>query len=143
MSCVNEICCGLYILKQNTFNFEKRDWFSVSRNELPTDETLVSSTEIHAFTFTSVHHSQFLISLLLFSVLNFPLDFVVPFDVQVIGLNPPFGVNASLSDQFISHALIFKPRLVVLITPPQTKTYAIKPYLTNAPTLTCLQEFQK
>jgi hypothetical protein len=26
---------------KNTFNFEKRDWFSVSRNELPTDETLV------------------------------------------------------------------------------------------------------
>jgi hypothetical protein len=73
----------------------------------------------------------------------YQLDFVVPFNVQVIGLNPPFGVKASLSDQFISHALIFRPRLVVLITPPQTKTYAIKPYLTNAPTLTCLQEFQK
>ncbi|CAM6013852.1 unnamed protein product [Sphagnum balticum] len=71
---------------KNTFNFEKRDWFSVSRNELPTDETLV------------------------------------------IGLNPPFGVNASLSDQFISHALIFKPRLVVLITPPQTKTLKHRGY---------------
>jgi hypothetical protein len=52
--------------------------------------------------------------LLLFLVLNFPLDFVVPLDVEVIGLNPLFGVNASLSDQFISHALIFRPRLVVL-----------------------------
>ncbi|CAM6035990.1 unnamed protein product [Sphagnum compactum] len=71
---------------KNTFNFEKRDWFSVSRNELPTDETLV------------------------------------------IGLNPPFGVNASLSDQFISHALIFRPRLVVLITPPQTKTLKHRGY---------------
>jgi hypothetical protein len=25
LSCINEICCGLYILKQNTFNFEKWD----------------------------------------------------------------------------------------------------------------------
>jgi hypothetical protein len=88
--------------------------FSMSRNELPKDETLVSTTEIHAFAFNSLHHSQFFISLLLFLVLNFPLDFVVPLDVEVIGLNPLFGVNASLSDQFISHALIFRPRLVVL-----------------------------
>jgi len=57
--------------------------FSMSRNELPKDETLVSTTEIHAFAFNSLHHSQFLISLLLFLVLNFPLDFVVPLDVEV------------------------------------------------------------
>jgi hypothetical protein len=81
---------------------------SMSRNELPKDETLVSTTEIHVSAFNSLHHSQFLCSLLLFLVLNFPLDFVVPLDVEVIGL------NASLSDQFISHALIFRPRLVVL-----------------------------
>jgi hypothetical protein len=86
----------------------------MSCNELPKDETLVSTTEIRAFAFNSLHHSQFLISLLLFLVLNFPLDFVVPLDVEVIGLNPLFGVNASLSDQFISHALISRPRLVVL-----------------------------
>jgi hypothetical protein len=86
----------------------------MSRNELPKDETLVSTTEIHAFAFDSLHHSQFLISLLLFLVLDFPPDFVVPLDVEVIGLNPLFGVNGSLSDQFISHALIFRPRLVVL-----------------------------
>jgi hypothetical protein len=86
--------------------------FSMNRNELPKDETLVSTTEIHAFAFNSLHHSQFLVSLLIFLVLNFPLDFVVPLDVEVIGLNPLFGVNASLSDQFISHALVFRPRLV-------------------------------
>ncbi len=86
----------------------------MSRNELLKDETLVNTTEIHAFTFNSLHHSQFLMSLLLFLFLNFPLDFVVPLDVGVIGLNPLFGVNASLSDQFMSHALIFRPRLVVL-----------------------------
>ncbi len=86
----------------------------MSHNELLKDETLVSTTEIHAFTFNSLHHSQFLISLLLFLVLNFPPDFVVPLDVEVIGLNPLFGVNVSLSDQLISHALIFRPRLVVL-----------------------------
>ncbi len=84
----------------------------MNRNELPKDETLVSTTEIHAFAFNSLHHSQFLVSLLIFLVLNFPLDFVVPLDVEVIGLNPLFGVNASLSDQFISHALVFRPRLV-------------------------------
>jgi hypothetical protein len=88
--------------------------FSMSRNELLKDETLVSTTEIHAFAFNSLHHSEFLSSLLLFLFLNFPLDFVVPLDVRVIGLNPLFGVNASLSDQFISHALFFRPRLVVL-----------------------------
>ncbi len=115
MSCINEICCGVYILKQRTPSILKNGTvFSMSRNELPKDETLVSTTEIHAFTFNSLHHSQFLISLLLFFVLNFPLDFVVPLVVEVIGLNPLFGVNVGLSDQLISHALIFRPRLVVL-----------------------------
>jgi hypothetical protein len=115
LSCINEICCGVYILKQRTPSILKNGTvFSMSRNELPKDETLLSTTEIHAFTFNSLHHSQFLISLLLFLVLDFPLDFVVPLDVKVILLNPLFGVNASLSDQFISRALIFRPRLVVL-----------------------------
>jgi hypothetical protein len=84
---------------------------------------------------------NFLSVLLLFLVLNFPLDFVVPLDLEVIGLNPLFGVNASLSDQFISHALIFRPRLVV--TSPQTKTYALQtiPYKPIYSHLTA--EFQK
>jgi hypothetical protein len=112
--------------------------FSMNRNELPKDEILVSTTEIHAFGFNSLHYSQFLISLLLFLVLNFPLDFVVPLDVEVIGLYPLFGVNASLSDQFISHALDFRPRLVELKYHLTTnrRRMPYKPYLTNPSTLT-------
>ncbi|PWA62622.1 zinc finger, RING/FYVE/PHD-type, Methyltransferase, trithorax [Artemisia annua] len=39
----------------------------------------------------------------------------------VMGLNPPFGVNASLANKFIDHALTFKPKLLILIVPPETK----------------------
>ncbi len=139
LSCINEICCGVYILKQRTPSILKNGTvFSMSRNELPKDETLLSTTEIHAFTFNSLHQ-QFLISLLLFLVLNFPLDFVVPLDVKVILLNPLFGVNASLSDQFISRALIFRPRLVVLNYHLTTNKDIC---LTNPSTLTWLQSFR-
>ena len=31
---------------------------------------------------------------------------------QVMGLNPPFGVKASLANQFINKALTFKPKLM-------------------------------
>ncbi|KAI9177349.1 hypothetical protein LWI28_013994 [Acer negundo] len=39
----------------------------------------------------------------------------------IMGLNPPFGVKASLANKFINHALSFKPKLIVLIVPKETK----------------------
>ncbi|KAJ9169990.1 hypothetical protein P3X46_018127 [Hevea brasiliensis] len=39
----------------------------------------------------------------------------------IMGLNPPFGVKASLSNIFIKKALEFKPKLIVLITPKETE----------------------
>ncbi|KAF8712051.1 hypothetical protein HU200_028883 [Digitaria exilis] len=39
----------------------------------------------------------------------------------IMGLNPPFGVKASLANKFIEKALSFKPKLVVLIVPKETK----------------------
>ncbi|CAI9265055.1 unnamed protein product [Lactuca saligna] len=39
----------------------------------------------------------------------------------VMGLNPPFGVQASLANKFINHALKFKPKLLILIVPKETK----------------------
>lgn len=38
-----------------------------------------------------------------------------------MGLNPPFGVKASLANKFIDKALTFKPKLVILIVPKETK----------------------
>ena len=38
----------------------------------------------------------------------------------VIGLNPPFGKNNTLANQFVRHAARFRPRLIVLIVPPAT-----------------------
>ncbi|KAK9074084.1 hypothetical protein SSX86_006681 [Deinandra increscens subsp. villosa] len=64
---------------QKTFNFEKRDWFSVPVEALPDGSRLV------------------------------------------MGLNPPFGVRASLANKFINHALKFKPKLIILIVPKETK----------------------
>jgi predicted RNA methylase len=40
---------------------------------------------------------------------------------QIMGLNPPFGVKASRANQFIDHALKFKPKLLVLIVPKETE----------------------
>lgn len=37
-----------------------------------------------------------------------------------MGLNPPFGVNAGLANQFIDKALEFKPKLLILIAPRET-----------------------
>ncbi|GAB2284736.1 hypothetical protein Dimus_019190 [Dionaea muscipula] len=62
---------------KNDFNFEKRDWMSVRRSELPQGSQLI------------------------------------------MGLNPPFGVKASLANKFINKALEFKPKLVILIVPPE------------------------
>lgn len=39
----------------------------------------------------------------------------------VIGLNPPFGVKASLANKFIEKALTFRPKLLILIVPRETK----------------------
>ncbi|XP_056158468.1 protein ENHANCED DOWNY MILDEW 2-like isoform X5 [Syzygium oleosum] len=39
----------------------------------------------------------------------------------IMGLNPPFGVNASLANQFINKALSFKPKLLILTVPRETK----------------------
>lgn len=41
-------------------------------------------------------------------------------DNLIVGLNPPFGVNAYLANQFILHAAKFKPRMMMLICPPET-----------------------
>lgn len=41
-----------------------------------------------------------------------------------MGLNPPFGVKASLANKFIDKALSFKPKLVVLIVPKETRRYS-------------------
>ncbi|XP_065876607.1 protein ENHANCED DOWNY MILDEW 2-like isoform X2 [Euphorbia lathyris] len=47
----------------------------------------------------------------------------------IIGLNPPFGTNASLANQFIKKALEFKPKLIILIVPRQTERLSAKaPY---------------
>jgi hypothetical protein len=44
-----------------------------------------------------------------------------PSDNLVIGLNPPFGKNNSLANQFVRHAVDqFRPRILVLIVPPST-----------------------
>ncbi|XP_052177141.1 protein ENHANCED DOWNY MILDEW 2-like isoform X3 [Diospyros lotus] len=39
----------------------------------------------------------------------------------IMGLNPPFGVNASLANKFIDRALKFKPKLLILIVPKETE----------------------
>ncbi|XP_022877659.1 protein ENHANCED DOWNY MILDEW 2-like [Olea europaea var. sylvestris] len=39
----------------------------------------------------------------------------------IMGLNPPFGVHASLANKFISKALEFKPKLLILIVPQETQ----------------------
>ncbi|GFP87506.1 phd finger-containing protein ddb_g0268158 [Phtheirospermum japonicum] len=39
----------------------------------------------------------------------------------IMGLNPPFGVNAALANKFINKALEFKPKLLILIVPRETE----------------------
>ncbi|KAI8552941.1 hypothetical protein RHMOL_Rhmol06G0306900 [Rhododendron molle] len=39
----------------------------------------------------------------------------------IMGLNPPFGVNAALANKFIDKALEFKPKLLILIVPAETE----------------------
>ncbi|KAG9148294.1 hypothetical protein Leryth_012239 [Lithospermum erythrorhizon] len=46
----------------------------------------------------------------------------------IMGLNPPFGVEASLANQFIDKALTFKPKLLILIVPKETARLDEKSY---------------
>ncbi|KAM0942528.1 putative [histone H3]-lysine(4) N-trimethyltransferase chromatin regulator PHD family [Dioscorea sansibarensis] len=39
----------------------------------------------------------------------------------IMGLNPPFGVKASLANKFIDKALSFKPKLLILVVPSETE----------------------
>lgn len=39
----------------------------------------------------------------------------------IMGLNPPFGVKASLANKFINKALKFRPKLIILIVPKETR----------------------
>ncbi|KAL5581737.1 hypothetical protein UlMin_014179 [Ulmus minor] len=39
----------------------------------------------------------------------------------IMGLNPPFGVKASLANRFIAKALEFRPKLLILIVPKETE----------------------
>lgn len=46
----------------------------------------------------------------------------LPFGSKLImGLNPPFGLNAHLANKFIDKALTFKPKLLILIVPEETR----------------------
>ncbi|KAI4374800.1 hypothetical protein MLD38_012752 [Melastoma candidum] len=44
----------------------------------------------------------------------------------IIGLNPPFGVRAALANKFIDKALEFRPKLIILIVPPETERLDLK-----------------
>ncbi|XP_057955272.1 protein ENHANCED DOWNY MILDEW 2-like isoform X3 [Malania oleifera] len=46
---------------------------------------------------------------------------LLPGSQLIMGLNPPFGVNASLANKFINKALKFKPKLLILIVPKETE----------------------
>ncbi|KAF8675577.1 hypothetical protein HU200_047646 [Digitaria exilis] len=39
----------------------------------------------------------------------------------IMGLNPPFGLKATLANKFIDKALTFKPKLIILIVPKETE----------------------
>ncbi|GLT66604.1 hypothetical protein SLA2020_389610 [Shorea laevis] len=39
----------------------------------------------------------------------------------IMGLNPPFGLRASLANKFIDKALEFRPKLLILIVPVETQ----------------------
>ncbi|KAE8654895.1 Detected protein of confused Function [Hibiscus syriacus] len=44
----------------------------------------------------------------------------------IMGLNPPFGVKASRANKFISKALTFRPKLIILIVPRETRRLDVK-----------------
>ncbi|CAN1196648.1 Protein ENHANCED DOWNY MILDEW 2 [Linum perenne] len=43
----------------------------------------------------------------------------------IMGLNPPFGKRAALANAFIKQALKFRPKLLILIVPKETKRHSI------------------
>eukprot|EP00271_Cylindrocystis_brebissonii_P000056 TRINITY_DN1004_c0_g6_i3.p1 TRINITY_DN1004_c0_g6~~TRINITY_DN1004_c0_g6_i3.p1 ORF type:complete len:1293 (-),score=211.39 TRINITY_DN1004_c0_g6_i3:1358-4936(-) len=43
-------------------------------------------------------------------------------DKLIMGLNPPFGVRASLASQFSKRMAKFEPKLIILIVPPNTES---------------------
>ncbi|GAB2242665.1 hypothetical protein Droror1_Dr00019440 [Drosera rotundifolia] len=47
----------------------------------------------------------------------------------IMGLNPPFGVKASLAKKFINKALSFKPKLIILIVPRDAERLDRKHFL--------------
>lgn len=98
----------IHLFAQNAFNFEKRDWFSVPVEALPDGSRLVRYSKlIRCYT----------------GLLDFIYSSCFPW--KVMGLNPPFGVQASLANKFIDHALKFKPKLLILIVPQETRRYNI------------------
>ncbi|KAE8125454.1 hypothetical protein FH972_020260 [Carpinus fangiana] len=46
---------------------------------------------------------------------------LLPGSQLIMGLNPPFGLRASLANKFIDKALEFRPKLLILIVPPETQ----------------------
>jgi hypothetical protein len=44
-----------------------------------------------------------------------------PCDTLAIGLNPPFGYQATLARAFVEYALTFRPQVLALIVPSQTR----------------------
>ena len=42
---------------------------------------------------------------------------------QIMGLNPPFGHKAALANKCVDKAVEFKPKLVILIVPPETERH--------------------
>ncbi|XP_059301072.1 protein ENHANCED DOWNY MILDEW 2 isoform X2 [Lycium ferocissimum] len=55
-----------------------------------------------------------------------PEDLPVGGSKLIMGLNPPFGVNAVLANKFINKALEFKPKLLILIVPKETQRLDLK-----------------
>lgn len=95
---------------QNTFNFERRDWMTVKTKELPPGNKLVLKMSGFAFICVGIF-ARFVQGTLIFVFLLY----------QIMGLNPPFGVNAGLANKFIDKALEFKPKLLILIVPLETQ----------------------
>lgn len=49
-----------------------------------------------------------------------------------MGINPPFGVNASRANQFITKALQFRPKILILIVPPEAERFQF-PSISSTP----------
>ena len=64
-------------------------------------------------------------------------DSLPPGEKLVIGLNPPFGKNGTLAAQFAALAAQHKPRIIVLIVPPQTAVRPPNILQKSCPALPC------